>query len=444
MSDMRKRPGIVARILKNPFVIIGAMAAGVVVGVLAQENEWAMTLSSTVAPVGRLYLNLLRMTILPILISAIVTSIGRIFGNEEARRYLTRIVVYSLVFLIVTSVMALLVSVVVRPGGGLSQDAQITLGRALTAADQSGESRAIIQERQGIFSFFDQLIPQNIFESMGNGASLQILFFSVLLGVATGLLHEEQRRYMIGVTDALFRAFFSIIGWIMYLLPFGLFCLLAGQISTSGVAVILAMAKFVAVVYGVSVVVFLAAGILISLSLKVSFFRAIGALKQALLIAFGTQSTFASMPAAIDGLTKELGVSEELVHLITPLGVVINRFSMVILYGVATVFAAQLYDIPLGVGQIAIAAVMVVLAAIAGAGTPGIVSLAMISIVFSPLGLPSTAIVILLLAVNAVVEPVTTMANIFAVSAATAFIAGPKKAGTVEPAPEAVAIEPQA
>lgn len=444
MSDASQKKSLLARILKNPLVIIGAMVAGVVIGVLAQDHEWAMGLSSSVGPIGHLYLNLLRMTILPILISAIVTSIGRIFGNQEAQRYLTRIVVYSLLFLLLTSVVALVASVIVRPGGGLSQEAQITLGRALTAADQSGESRAIIQERQGIFSFFDQLIPQNIFESLGNGASLQILFFSVLLGVATGLLQEEQRRYMIGVSDALFRAFFSIIGWIMYLLPLGLFCLLAGQIANSGVAVILAMAKFVVVVYGVSILVFLASGVVISVTLKVGFFQAIGALKQSLLIAFGTQSTFASMPAAIEGLTKGLGVDEELVHLITPLGVVINRFSMVILYGVATVFAAQLYNIELGVAQIAIGSVMVVLAAIAGAGTPGIVSLAMISIVFSPLGLPSTAIVILLLAVNAVIEPVTTMTNIFAVAAVTAVIARPKNVDTNAPMPEAVAVEREA
>ncbi len=427
MSDQTNQKSIVVRILKSPFLIVGAMAAGVIVGILAQDQEWAANTAILVAPVGQVYLNLLRMTIFPILISAIVTSIGQIFGDSEAQRYLTRIIVYSLLFLIITSVVALLVSLVVRPGGGLSQEAQITLGRALTAADQSGESRTLIQERQGIYSFFEQMIPQNIFESMGSGASLQILFFSVLLGVATGFLNEEQRRHMLGVTDALFKAFFTIIEWIMYLLPLGLFCLLAGQIASTGLEVIFAMAKFVLVVYGVSLVIFIASAVVISISVGVSIFKAIGALRESLLIAFGTQSTFASMPAAIEGLTTELGVDEELVHLVTPLGAVINRFSMVVLYGVATVFAAQLYNIPLSVGQMIVAAALVVLAAIAGAGTPGIVSLAMISIVFGPLGLPSTAIVVLLLAVNAVVEPVTTLTNIFAVSAATAFIAGPRK-----------------
>ncbi|MCG8480080.1 MAG: dicarboxylate/amino acid:cation symporter [Spirochaetales bacterium] len=427
MTVAAKQRGAFARIVKSPFVIIAAMIGGILIGIAAQEREWAFRFATTIAPVGQVYLNLLRMTIFPILISAIVTSIGKIFGDEESQRYLTRIVVYSLLFLLITSIASLMMSLVIQPGGGLSQEAQITLGRALTAADQSGESRAIIQERQGIFSFFDQLIPQNIFTSLGNGASLQILFFSIMLGVATGFLQDEQRKYMLGMTDALFKAFFTIIEWIMYLLPFGLFCLLAGQIATTGLEVIIAMAKFVVVVYIVSLVVFVASAIVISMSLRVGVFRAVAALKESLLIAFGTQSTFASMPAAIEGLSQELDVDEELVNLVTPLGVVVSRFSMIILYGVATIFAAQLYNIPLDFGQLLVATILVVFAAIAGAGTPGIVSLAMISIVFGPLGLPSNAIVILLLAVNPVIEPITTMTNIFAVSATTAFIAGPHK-----------------
>lgn len=422
----RHKPNLLGRVLKNPITIIAAMLSGVLLGVAAQEQQWALTMSRAIAPVGQVYLDLLRMTIIPILISAIITSIGQIFGNSDSQRFLLRIVIYSLLFLLIASVVSLGVGLVMRPGAVLSGEAQITLGRALTAADQSGESRVIVQESQGIFSFFDQLIPQNIFESLGDGASLQILFFSIMLGVASGFLNREQRSYMLGVTDALFNAFFTIIEWIMYLLPIGLFCLLAGQIASTGLEIILAMTRFVASVYLVALIVFIGSALVITTTLKVGLFRALGALKDSLLIAFGTQSTFASMPAAIEGLDN-LGVDEEVVNLAIPLGAVVSRFSMVMLYGVATVFASQLYNVPLGFGQLATACVLVVLAAIAGAGTPGIVSLAMIAIVFGPLGLPSTAIVVLLLAVNPVIEPVTTLTNIFTVAAVTVYIGAPKK-----------------
>ncbi|MBI9097573.1 MAG: dicarboxylate/amino acid:cation symporter [Spirochaetaceae bacterium] len=425
MENIQQRP-LLLKILKSPYLIISAMIGGILMGVYAPDA------STIIAPAGTIYLNLLKMTIFPILISAIITSIGHVFGNKETKIFLGRILTYSFLFLFIISIISVIFPLIIQPGSGLSESARITLGKTLSAADQSGSSASYFQEKQGFVSFLGQMIPQNIFDSMGKGHSLQILFFSILLGVATGALRDNNRKTLLGWTEALFKAFFSIIEWIMYLLPFGLFSLMAGQIAKSGLETIFAMGMFVMVIYLVSLVIFLASAVIISISTKVSFYKAIFSLKDALLIAFGTQSTFASMPATINGLSKELKVDEELVNLVVPLGSVINRFSMIITYGVATVFAAQLYGVSLGVADICLALVLIVLAAIAGAGTPGIVSLAMISIIFTPLGLPSSALLVLLLAINPVTEPITTMTNIYAVAASTALIAKKKKEPLVE------------
>lgn len=407
----------ILKVLKSPYLIIVSMIAGVLVGIFMPAT------GIFVAPAGKIYLDLLKMTIFPILISAIITSIGKIFSNPSTRGYLGRILKYSLIFLFITSFIAVTMAIILKPGSGLSESARVTLGKTLSAADQSGESIGYFKEKQGVVSFLAQMIPQNIFTSLGAGNSLQILFFSLLLGVSTGVLKKEQREVIIASSEALFRAFFSIIEWIMYLLPFGLFSLMAGQIAKSGIDTILALGMFVLVVYLVSLVIFVASAAVLSITAKVSPFKAIGHLKDALLIAFGTQSTFASMPATINGLSKGLDIDSELVNLVVPLGSVINRFSMIITYGVATIFAAQLYGVTLGLGQIVLALFLIIIAAIAGAGTPGIVSLAMISIVFTPLGLPSSALLVLLLAINPVIEPVTTMTNIFTVAASTSLIA---------------------
>ncbi len=422
MSKLEKnQKPLLLKLLKSPYVIISAMVGGILMGVFAPS------IGKVIAPIGTIYLDLLKMTIFPILISAIITSIGNVFGNKETRVFLSRILTYSLIFLFVSSIIAVVFPLILKPGSGLSETARITLGKTLSAADQSGSSSSFFQEKQGMVSFLSQMIPKNIFDSMVKGNSLQILFFSILLGIATGALHENQRKALLGWTEAMFKAFFSIIEWIMYLLPFGLFSLMAGQIAKSGLNTILAMSMFVLVVYLVSFVIFICSAVIISITAKVSVFKAISSLKDSLLIAFGTQSTFASMPATIEGMSKELKVDEELVNLVVPLGAVINRFSMVITYGVATIFASQLYGVQLSFMNIILALVLIVIAAVAGAGTPGIVSLAMISIVFSPLGLPSSALLVLLLAINPVIEPVTTMTNIFAVAASTSLIAKKKK-----------------
>jgi proton glutamate symport protein len=225
------------------------------------------------------------------------------------------------------------------------------------------------------------------------------------------------------LTDALFQAFFGIISWVMYLLPFGLFCLVAGQIAQTGVDILFAMMKFVLLVYGFSTSVLIGSAIIISLTTKIYPFKVILALRESLLIALGTQSTFAAMPSAIKGLSEGLGVDHKLVNLLIPLGAVIARYSMIIVYAIAASFAAQLYQIALDISDYGLIILLSVLAAVAGAGTPGIVSLAMITIVFLPIGLPSSAIIVLLLAVNPIIEPITTMANVSSNCAATAVIA---------------------
>lgn len=415
----KKKESRMGKIIKSPIVIIISMILGILSGLKFHD------FSIAISPLGTVYLNLLKMTIIPILITAIITSIGNLFTMKDVGRYLTRIVVVIVGSLVLVSALALASGLIFNPGADLSKEAQITLGKTLSKADQAGQSS--VGEYRGLFDFLQDLIPVNIFKAMGEGGSLQILFFCIVLGVAIGLLEETRRKTILDLSDSLFQAFFGIISWIMYLLPIGLFCLIAGQIAQTGVDILFAMMNFVIVVYGFSIAMLIACAIIISITTKSSPIKAVLALRESLLIAFGTQSTFASMPSAIEGLSEELNVDHKLVNLIIPLGAVIARYSMIITYTIAAVFAAQLYQIPLTISNYGFIILLSVLAAIAGAGTPGIVSLALITIVFLPLGLPSAAIIVLLLAINPIIEPITTMSNIYANCAATALIAGSVK-----------------
>jgi proton glutamate symport protein len=389
---------------------------------MGQLKESALFLQ----PIGDIYLRLLSMTILPILIAAIISSFGKIMGNKESASYLPKIVMFSLLFLFATGVLSMTLSAIFQPGD-ISEQAADILGRQVRNSGQSGLNLGIAQEDQGLFEFLDQMIPANVFESVASGESLRILFFSIILGIAVGFQSSKNRDLIIKGSDALFKSFFTIIEWVMYLLPFGLFFMLWGQIAASGLDVVFAMGMFVLVTWLISALVFISSALIISFKLGVSPFKAIAALKESILIAGGTMSTFASMPAAIKGLEEELGMDKELVNLVVPMGAVVNRFSMVILYGASLVFAAQLYSVELTIPQMILGALLVVLAAIAGAGTPGVVSISMVKIVLQPLGLPYDSIITLLFAVNPVIEPITTATNIYAVSATTAFIAGKKQ-----------------
>ena len=157
-----------------------------------------------------------------------------------------------------------------------------------------------------------------------------------------------------------------------------------------------------------------------------SFIDCFFKLKEPLIIGLGTQSTFASIPAAIESLINELKINKEIVNLVIPIGAVICRFSMVIIYSAAVIFTSQLYNVGFGIKEFIICLILSVIAAIAGAGTPGIVSIAMISIILTPLHLPVEAIVVLLLAINPLIDPIATMTNVHSNCAATVVIASKK------------------
>lgn len=400
--------------LKKPAVIFVAIIGGVLFGVYYQS------VALEIWPVGKIYLSLLKMCVFPILVTAIISSVGKLLGSQGAKTYIKRILLIFGLMLFGASLLGITMGYLGKPGTGLSESAQQTLGKMLHDSDKASQGRS--EAERGILTFIREMIPENIFSALNQGASLQILFFSLILGIATGFLAPEHGQRILSLSDALFHAFFTIIAWIMYLLPIGLFCLIAGQIASTGADILMAMAKFVIIVYLSSFVLILINGVLIWYSTGQGFIQGFGKLKDALIIALGTQSTFASMPAALEGLEK-LRVSEQLCQLVIPLGAVICRFSMILTYSTATVFTYQLYNVQAGPAGLVLALFLSILAAVAGAGTPGIVSIAMVSIVLGPLGLPSGAIIVLLLAINPVIEPITTMANIHANCAATALIA---------------------
>ena len=406
------------KILKNPFIIILSIIVGIIVGIYFKEFALKIKIF------GKIYLSLIKMCVIPILITAIISSVAQLFRSEDAKKYIKKILIVFLSLLFFTGILCVTIETFGKPGKNLGKQAEITLGKLLNKADKELQKGIIVNKEQGVIEFIKNMIPENIFSALNHGYSLQILFFAIIFGIATGFLSKANGEIIISFTEAFFKGFFKIIDWIMYLLPFGLFCLISSQIAGTGIEILLAMLKFVISIYIISFILIAINGILLSIYSKNSFVDCFLKLKECLLIGFGTQSTFASIPSAIDGLTEGLKLNRELINLIIPIGAVICRFSMVILYSAATIFTAQLYNVDLGIQGYITCLILSVIAAIAGAGTPGIVSITMISIVLLPLKLPAEAIIVMLLAVNPLIDPITTMTNIHSNCAAAAIIEG--------------------
>lgn len=406
--------------LKSVWTILGSIAAGVILGLYQPE------LSLKLVPYGDLYLSFLKMCVIPIMVTAIVSSVGRLLMFPSAAKILSRMIIVFISGLFIVSTLGIAVGMLAEPGGGISASSRAVLGTVLQHNESavSSVSGDIENDGGGLMDFIFNLIPDNIFVALGQGDSLQILFFSVVMGAALGLLSARSGDHQfIAMIDLLFKVFQKVIYWSMYMLPFGLLFIMAGQIAGTGPGLMLAMFKFTGLIHIIALIMMIASGMTIAVKLKLSFIESLRSLKESLTIAFGTQNSIATMPSVLDALRSRFKLDADSVNLVVPLGIVICRYSMVMIYSLGLIFIAQLYGVSLGLQELLIIWVGSVLTSIAGAGTPGIVAISMISLVAVPLQLPYSTGVILLMAVNSLINPIITASNIHINCAAAVLIA---------------------
>ena len=199
--------------------------------------------------------------------------------------------------------------------------------------------------------------------------------------------------------------------------------LFASQISKVGFEVLTATFKLVIFIYITAFCLIAVYSIAIWLNLGGRYLNSIQVLKQPMLIALGTASSFAAIPSTLQSLTKGFRLKQEAVDLMVPLGVTIYPPGSVLHFAISTVFIAQIYGVSLSYENMLLVLIGATLAGMAAAGAPGIVGVSMISIILEPLQLPVGVAVILLAAIDPIVDPILTTVNIHANCAATAMIA---------------------
>jgi len=330
-------------ILKHPLTILAGVAIGIFVGLYHRQLAAIFGMDSgqfirTVSFPGELYLFFLQMTVIPIIISAIASSLGKLMRNKSSAGLVKRMVLIFIICMIICATVGIALGVFGQPGSGLSDETRTLLGKLLSSSEQQGVSGILeitlstadvveTSQRHGIGSFFSNLIPPNIFEALSLGSIMAIVFFSIIMGVAIGFLQEESALLLINIFSAVFYAFQKLISWSLYLLPFGLICLLAGQIAAVGVQIFVAMSKFI-ILYGIgTVIIFILCTIIIWMrSGIINPLKVISILFEPILLAFATRNSMATLPSAINCLDRDMKFNSTSVNLTLPLGMTLGRF----------------------------------------------------------------------------------------------------------------------
>lgn len=406
----------------NPWAVVGSLAIGGAFGLLQPE------LSQKFSIVGDIYVNLLKMTTLPFMVSAVIFSLQRLFRDGGTSRLLLRVFTVFIGASVTVAVVGAIVLLVMRPGMNLSTATMHTFGLMVGNDTTSNETvmnlygTDVAAKGLSLSDVLTSLVPTNIFAALANGDALKALVFALLFGLAVGRVPE---RISIGLSQALetvYHACQKLMHWLSYPLPLILFCMSAAQLGKSGVGPLHAMLQFVIAFFVVSVVLVALAAVVIWKRSSHSLAKTLDALRAPFALALATRNSAACMPSMIETLVDGLGFARARVELMVPLTVSLLRVGPMVYYVCATLFIAQLYGHPLGVVEVSTVLLASVLAGFASAGMTGLVTVSLVGMTCVYLSLPFEAAFILFLAVDPLCDMLRTLILVIGNTAAVTMI----------------------
>jgi Na+/H+-dicarboxylate symporter len=335
------------------------LVLGLVVGLMASAtgNEFLLAIAKGSAPFGEIFMNAIRMVIIPLIVTIIFTSIARL-GDP---RKLGRIGGLTIAYYWITLIPAIVIGMA-------------TMKFGLRFADEIAMPQAAateVPELQSIVDFIVSLVPANPFAAASSGAILPLIVFTALVAAATGTLAAERRERLINIADDASAALIKLVWWILYTAPIGVFGLAAPVTADLGWNLVQSLGVFIVFVF-VGLVIFLA---VVTLPL-VYFVAGIGPVRYlkgtfgGVSIAVSTTSTAAAIPVTREEATRNLGVSTTIANLLVPLGASMHRPGSALFQGAAIVFLAYLYDVPIPTTAIAAAMLATFLVSLTVAPVP--------------------------------------------------------------------------
>ncbi|WP_044748365.1 dicarboxylate/amino acid:cation symporter [Bacillus alveayuensis] len=390
--------------------ILLGMAAGVVVGLifnLALPQETFETIETYVlTPLGTVFINLIKLLVVPIVLVSIILGTAGIGDPKK----LGRIGIKTIGFFLSTTAMAIIIA--------------LSIGAFLKPGIGSFSLEGAEFEKKKAPPVVDTLlniIPTNPFQAMAEGNMLQVIAFAVLIGFAIAHLGKRVE----GITKLLEQAndiLMYLVEAIMKLAPYGAFALIAAAIGSQGFDAIAAMGKYmIAVLLALFIHFTFVYGSAVAVLGKVNPIQFFKGFSPAMIVAFSTSSSNATLPVSMEIAQKNLKIPKSISGFVQPLGATINMDGTAIMQGVATMFIAQVAGVDLTFSDLLTVVLTATLASVGTAGVPG-VGLVMLSMVLTSVGLPVEGIA-LILGVDRLLDMIRTAVNITGDAACAVIVA---------------------
>lgn len=400
-------------------ILIG-MVLGILFGFIMTGFDWGKDfVSDWISPFGTIFIKLLKLIAIPLILASLIKGISDLKDISKFRNIGLRTIGIYIGTTTVAIILGLVLVNILQPGNGISEETITKLTE--TYANDSGVTakleEASRQKESGPLKFLEDMVPDNAVSALGNNQlMLQVIFFTIFMGISLLLIGEERARPLKDFFDSLNDVVLKMVDLIMLTAPYAVFALLANVVvSSSDPEILLALLKYAGVVVLGLMLMIVFYCILVSVFAKKNPLWFLKELSPAQLLAFSTSSSAATLPVTMERVEEHIGVDKEVSSFVLPVGATINMDGTSLYQGVAAVFIAQAlsFDLPLG-AQLTIV-LTALLASIGTAAVPG-AGMVMLVIVLESVGFPADKYAVGLALIFAVDRPLDMLRTVINVT----------------------------
>ena len=351
--------------IKRNWHIFFGIIAGILVGIFLHSHPNVLV-DNVLTFIGQVFIRLIQMVVIPLVVSAIIIGITSVGDNKQLGKFGTKMILYYGILTTIAVSIGGALALWVRPGAGAAK----YIAENVATTVQTSVATAMHEQQGNILNLILGFIPNNPFEAVATGNMVPIILFVVLFALALAKVGDVNRP-IVSFFESVFAATMKITDWIMIFAAPGVFALTASAVASFGGGIFAAISKYLLVlVVGFALQMFIVYPIFLRCFSKVSSIMLFSAIAEAMMVAFGTASSSATLPLTIACCEKR-GISHKISSFVLPLGATLNFDGTALLQTVAVIFLAQAYGVPLDLFLIVQIAVLAIVASSTCAGIPG-------------------------------------------------------------------------
>ena len=358
--------------------------------------------------VGDLFMRGLRFIAVPIVIFSLIVGASSLNDLSKLSRIGGKTIGIYLITTALAISIGLLFANIAQPGSYVSEK---TRDGFVAQFGEQAQAKVSAAQKPDVWDTVLNIVPKNPFNAIAEGNMLQIVFASLLVGIALTLIKREKALPVIAFFDAMTDVIIKVVEIVLMIAPYAVFALIVEQIARLGLDILGSLAVYsLVVVAGLLTMMFVIYPIGFKVLGGISFNRFFRAISPAQLLAFSSASSSATLPVTMECCEQRLGIKEEVSAFVLPIGATINMDGTALYQGVAAVFIAQLYGMELSIADQLTIVLTATLASIGTAGVPG-VGMIMLVIVLQSVGIPLEGIAVIL-GVDRILDMCRTSCNI--------------------------------